>query len=91
MAYEAPKEIYDWLKNDEEITDLDVMRRQIKHLRCIARDFSQYMDCVTSKLHRRIWWWFGGYCFNKVGRWYSDESIAFKVWYWIGKHIVHLT
>ena len=91
MAYEAPKEIYDWLDKNEEVTDLNSLREQVKYLRWTARDFRQYLEVVTSKLHRRIWWWFGGYCFTKVGRWYSDESLAFRIWFWIGKNIVHLT
>ena len=86
----APKEALDWLKKDEEITDLDVLRRQVKYLRMIARDFSQYIDCVTSPLHRRIWWWIGGYHFRKVGRWYGRETVAFRVWYFFAE-IIGLT
>lgn len=85
MSYQAPKEVLDWLDKDEEITDLDVLRRQVKYLRITARDFRQYLDCVTSPIHKRMWWWLGGYCFNKVGRWYSEEKLIFKIWYKLAK------
>ncbi len=87
MADKAPQEAYDSLFLEDTSTDREVMRTQIKYLRMIARDFSQYVDCVSSPLHRRIWWFVGGYHFRKVGRWYGRETLAFKIWFFIGDMI----
>lgn len=70
----APQEAYDSLYNE------DVLERQVRYLRMLSRDFSQYVDCVTSPLWKRVWWWFGGFYFRKVGRWYGYDTVAYKIW-----------
>lgn len=60
--------------------EVDVLKKQVKELRKMSIDFYEYVDTVSSPLYKRVWWWFGGYCFGKVGRWYSKESRMFKVW-----------
>jgi hypothetical protein len=39
------------------------MQKQIQELQ-------EYVDTVSSPLYKRIYWWFCGYYFRKVVRWY---------------------
>lgn len=87
MSDKAPKKAYDNLLSDEEITDFDVLRRQVTYLRMVVRDCTQHVDCVTSPLWKRIWWWFGGFYFRKVGRWYSYDTLSYKVWFYFAQKI----
>lgn len=71
------------MKNVEQ--EVDILMRQMRQQRNITRDLYEFMDCLTSPLHKRVWWWFGGYYFRKVGRWYSDQSMFYKIWLFIAK------
>ena len=38
-----------------------------------VRELEKYVDTVSSPLWKRIAWWFQGYYFRKVGRWYGKR------------------
>lgn len=67
--------------------DIDLLSRQITSLRREVRMLTKYVDTVSSPLWKRVWWWFGGYYFRQVGRWYAMDSRRFRVWHWIAKRI----
>lgn len=37
-----------------------------------VRTLEKYVDTVSSPLWKRVIWWWQGYYFRKVGRWYGD-------------------
>jgi len=51
--------------------EIDVLKRQMVSLRREVRDLTEYVDTVSSPIWKRILWWFAGYHFRKVGRWYG--------------------
>jgi chaperonin cofactor prefoldin len=53
-------------------TLVEVLERQIATLRRQVREHEEYIDTVTSPLYKRIHWWFQGFYFRKVGRWYGN-------------------
>lgn len=50
---------------------VEALERQMKSLRMQAQAQAEYIDTVSSPLYKRILWWFQGYYFRKVGRWYG--------------------
>ena len=67
--------------------EIDFLHREIKRLRQDGIYYREYIDTISSPLRKRIWWWFGGYKFRCVGRWYKKETIIFKFWEFIAKLI----
>lgn len=53
---------------------IDVIERQIKSLRRDYQAQQEWLDTICSPLHKRIWWWFGGYKFYTV-----SEYVHFRV------------
>lgn len=49
---------------------IDTLERQMRSVRRQLQRHDEYIDTVSSALWRRILWWFQGYYFRKVGRWY---------------------
>ena len=41
-----------------------------KQMQKDIHELQEYVDTVSSPLYKRIYWWFCGYYFRKVGRWY---------------------
>ena len=54
--------------------EIDVLGRQVKALRRDMKGCTEYVDVVTSPMWKRIIWWFCGFHFRKVGRWYGPET-----------------
>lgn len=54
--------------------DIDVLQRQVKALRIQMKGCTEYVDVLTSPLWKRIVWWFQGFYFRKVGRWYGQQT-----------------
>ena len=50
---------------------VQALEKQVKALRTHVRTLEEYVDTVTSPLWKRIIWWFQGFYFRKVGRWYK--------------------
>lgn len=53
---------------------LDVLERQVLALRRSMKDATEFVDVVSSPLWKRIVWWFCGFYFRKVGRWYGETT-----------------
>jgi len=55
--------------------NVDVLQRQVRALRRQLTVVEDYIDTVTSPLWKRMIWWFQGFYFRKVGRWYKPGWI----------------
>jgi hypothetical protein len=53
-------------------SEIDVLKRQVLSLRKRMRPCEEFIDVVSSPLWKRIIWWFQGFYFRKVGRWYGS-------------------
>lgn len=53
---------------------VDVLERQVKDLRRRAKHADEYIDVMTSPMWKRVAWWFCGFYFRKVGRWYGPVT-----------------
>jgi len=53
--------------------DVDILNRQMRALRRQLTVLEDYVDTVTSPLWKRVIWWFEGFYFRKVGRWYAPK------------------
>ena len=53
---------------------LAVLEAQVKSLRIGMKGAAEFIDVVSSPLWKRIIWWFCGFYFRKVGRWYGAET-----------------
>ena len=53
---------------------LDLLERQVKSLRRQMKGVTEFVDVVSSPLWKRVIWWFQGFYFRKVGRWYGRET-----------------
>lgn len=51
--------------------DIDVLKRQMLSVRRQLQEHDEWLDTVNSPLFKRIWWWFQGFLFYRVGRWYG--------------------
>jgi len=54
--------------------EIEVLKRQIIALRRSMKDVAEFVDVVSSPLWKRVIWWFCGFYFRKVGRWYGSQS-----------------
>lgn len=45
----------------------------LKAARIQLQQQAEFIDTVTSPLWKRIIWWFEGFYFRKVGRWYAPH------------------
>lgn len=61
------------LRCDDLSARLTSARLNYQHLAKRVRALEEYVDTVSSPLHRRVWWWVCGYRFRTVGRWYPPE------------------
>ena len=66
---------------------IDFLLRKTEKLEQDSRLYRDYIDTVSSPLRKRLWWYLGGYHFRKVGRWYSEKSLVFRVWHRIAVFI----
>lgn len=61
----------------EPIKDIEqevrVLKHQVRAMRRRSIEASEYIDTVTSPLWKRVIWWFEGFYFRKVGRWYAPK------------------
>lgn len=62
---------------DEQIleglrAEIESLKVNNKELARRIRELEEYVDTVSSSLYKRIIWWFQGYYFRKVGRWYGN-------------------
>ena len=60
----------DYITRVELNKALTSIKITIKQMQKEIHDLNEYVDTVTSPLYKRIYWWFCGYYFRKVGRWY---------------------
>lgn len=51
--------------------EVAALKRSVKQLRHTTARNSEFIDCVGSALWKRVRWWFMGFYFRKVGRWYG--------------------
>jgi len=51
--------------------EIDVLKRQVLALRRQMKGCTEFVDVVSSPLWKRVVWWFFGFYFRKVGRWYG--------------------
>lgn len=61
------------LRCDDLSLRLTSLRLNFQHLAKRVRAVEEYVDTVSSPLHKRVWWWLCGYRFRSVGRWYPPE------------------
>lgn len=52
---------------------IEVLERQMRALRQQVQGHDEFIDTVSSPLWKRVLWWFQGFYFRKVGRWYGKE------------------
>lgn len=52
--------------------DIDVLKRQVLAMRKQMKGVTEFVDVLSSPLWKRIIWWFCGFYFRKVGRWYGS-------------------
>jgi hypothetical protein len=48
------------------------LRRQILAVRRELQRQDEWLDTVNSPWIKRIWWFFQGYRYHRLGRWYGD-------------------
>ncbi len=53
--------------------EIELLTKQVKELRRQAIETREYIDTVSSPLWKRVIWYFEGYHFWKVGRWYDEK------------------
>jgi len=53
--------------------DIDILHRQMRALRRQLTAVEDYVDTVSSPLWKRVLWWFEGFYFRRVGRWYAPN------------------
>lgn len=53
---------------------VDLLERQVKALRQCSKHYAEFIDVVSSPLWKRVIWWFCGFYFRKVGRWYGPTT-----------------
>lgn len=51
-----------------------VLKRQVASLRKRMKHCEEFVDVVSSPLWKRVIWWFCGFYFRKVGRWYGPQT-----------------
>ena len=54
--------------------EIDVLKRQVLALRKSMKDVTEFIDVVSSPLWKRAIWWFQGFYFRKVGRWFGHVT-----------------
>ena len=59
---------------DGERLEFDNLRREVKNLRIQLQALSERVDTVFSWPWKRIWWFFQGYRWFHVGRWYKKTE-----------------
>lgn len=52
---------------------ISALERQVNSLRKQVQEQGEFIDTITSPLWKRIIWWFQGFYFRKVGRWYAPN------------------
>ncbi len=53
--------------------EIEALKRQFKSLRQQIQRHDEWLDTVNSPIYKRIFWWFCGYRFHRVGRWYAKN------------------
>jgi hypothetical protein len=66
---------------------INYLEKEIHKLHQESMTYRDYINTVSSPLRKRLWWWIGGYYLRKVGRWYSDSSVFYRIWFAIAKLI----
>jgi len=68
------KERVNYLEKNIEF-NLNFLKNRQEEIRRRLKIIDDYIDTISSPLWKRIIWWFQGFYFNKVGKWYAYNWI----------------